>query len=88
MSVLVRPCPLLSHKSLWDNLRETERTERMARQVNRLSALSVAKTKAPGLYPDGGGVYLNVSRAGAKSWVLRHAAPACTRDGAGKRLRS
>jgi integrase len=44
----------------------------MARQVNRLSALDVQRAKAPGLYPDGGGLYLQVVAAGTGSWLLRY----------------
>jgi integrase len=43
----------------------------MARKVERLSALKVEKEKAPGLYPDGAGLYLRVTTKGAKNWVLR-----------------
>jgi integrase len=39
--------------------------------VNRLSALAVEKTRAAGMYADGGGLYLQVSKSGAKSWVFR-----------------
>ncbi len=43
----------------------------MARTVEKLSALRVAKETKPGLYGDGGGLYLRVSESGAKSWTLR-----------------
>ncbi|HEV7370819.1 tyrosine-type recombinase/integrase [Arenibaculum sp.] len=43
----------------------------MARQIGRLSALAVAKAKAKGMYPDGGGLYLQVTESGAKSWIYR-----------------
>lgn len=42
----------------------------MARQFDRLSAKSVASKKLPGYYADGGGLYLQVSATGSKSWVL------------------
>lgn len=42
----------------------------MARLFERLSALAVAKKKAPGYYPDGGGLYLRVLPSGGKSWSL------------------
>ena len=35
----------------------------MARQFGRLKALDVARKKDPGLYPDGGGLYLQVTDA-------------------------
>jgi hypothetical protein len=42
----------------------------MARQINRLSALSVAKLKR-GPYADGGGLYLTVTHSGSRSWTFR-----------------
>jgi integrase len=45
----------------------------MAREIERLTALKVeAKDLAPGMYPDGGGLYLRVTPEGARSWVLRY----------------
>jgi integrase len=43
----------------------------MARATERLTALKVEKTKEPGMYPDGGGLYLRVTPQGTKNWVLR-----------------
>jgi integrase len=43
----------------------------MAKKVERLSAVAVARAKDPGLYPDGAGLYLRVGRGGAKSWAFR-----------------
>lgn len=43
----------------------------MARQLNRLSARTVATAK-PGKYADGGGLWLQVTPTGAKSWVFRY----------------
>src|SRR5215470_16844755 len=43
----------------------------MARATDRLTALKVEKAKEPGMYPDGGGLYLRVTPAGTKNWVLR-----------------
>jgi integrase len=45
----------------------------MARTVEKLSALRVARNLAAGMYPDGAGLYLKVTDAGAKSWVYRFA---------------
>lgn len=39
--------------------------------IHRLSALRVAKLKEPGYHGDGGGLYLQVSAAGTKSWIFR-----------------
>ena len=43
----------------------------MVRSVNRLKALAVSKKKKTGYYPDGAGLYLQVSSSGSKSWILR-----------------
>jgi len=51
----------------------------VARELNKLNALAVARAKTRGYLSDGGGLYLQVSPNGAKSWVFRF------RDG--KRLR-
>lgn len=45
----------------------------MARQIGRLKALNVSRKKKPGMYPDGGGLYLQVTAAGSKSWIFRYA---------------
>jgi integrase len=37
-----------------------------------LTVLEVAKLKTPGRYADGGGLYLNVSDSGSKSWLFRY----------------
>ena len=42
----------------------------MSRRIQRLSAKAVESKKQPGYYPDGGGLYLQVSRSGTKSWVF------------------
>jgi integrase len=44
----------------------------MSTSVNKLSARAVANAKAPGLYGDGGGLYLQVSITGTKSWLFRY----------------
>jgi integrase len=40
--------------------------------MGRLTALKVEKAKKPGLYADGGGLYLRVTPEGARNWVLRY----------------
>jgi integrase len=45
--------------------------ELMARQLNRLTALQVTKLSKPGLYGDGGGLTLQITSAGVKSWLFR-----------------
>ncbi len=44
----------------------------MARPIGRLKAVTVAKTRKPGLLADGGGLYLRVGPTGAKSWIFRY----------------
>ena len=41
------------------------------REPNRLTVLKVTKTRKPGRYCDGGGLYLQVSRAHTKAWLFR-----------------
>jgi integrase len=43
----------------------------MAKIISKLSALAVANARMPGLYGDGGGLYLQVSANGSKSWIFR-----------------
>jgi len=43
----------------------------MARPSNRLSAVEVRGIAQKGMYHDGGGLYLQVSAGGAKSWIFR-----------------
>ena len=44
----------------------------MARGHGKLSNLAVERATRSGLYPDGQGLYLQVSPSGAKSWILRY----------------
>ncbi|WP_395020995.1 tyrosine-type recombinase/integrase [Dongia sp.] len=49
----------------------------MVRQVSRLTALAVTRSKTPGMYPDGGGLYLQVSETKTpgevtRSWIFRY----------------
>jgi integrase len=44
----------------------------MPRTLNKLSTLKIAKTTKPGLYADGGGLYLQITAAGVKSWLFRY----------------
>lgn len=41
------------------------------RQIGKLSALKVKRLKKPGYYPDGGSLWLQISKFGTKSWVFR-----------------
>jgi integrase len=40
--------------------------------LNKLSAMSVSKLTSPGNYGDGGGLWLQVSGSGSKSWTFRY----------------
>lgn len=44
----------------------------MARPINRLSARFVQTVSEAGYYADGGGLYLQVTASGAKSWIFRY----------------
>jgi len=44
----------------------------MAREMGRLRALAVKRESQPGMHHDGGGLYLQVTAAGAKSWIHRY----------------
>ncbi len=44
----------------------------MGLKINRLTARRVAAIAGPGYHPDGGGLYLQVTASGAKSWVFRY----------------
>ena len=52
----------------------------MARVIGRLTALTAARLKEKGIYPDGGGLYLQVTGAGAKSWIYRYTLAGRTRE--------
>jgi len=43
----------------------------MGRQVEKLSTLAVSRAKTRGYLGDGGGLYLQVTASGSKSWVFR-----------------
>ena len=43
----------------------------MALNINKLSPLGVRKETKPGYYGDGGGLWLQVSKSGTKSWIFR-----------------
>jgi hypothetical protein len=51
----------------------------MARRIGRLNALAVSRAKQPGMYADGGGLYLQVTSPEARSWVYRYSLDGRTR---------
>lgn len=44
----------------------------MGREVHRLSAKTIERTRQPGYYCDGGGLYLQVSPTASRSWIFRY----------------
>ena len=44
----------------------------MARPLYRLTALKVERTKTPGMYADGGSLYLRIAPGGSKQYVFRY----------------
>ncbi len=51
----------------------------MAGRIGRLTALAVSRSKRPGMHPDGGGLYLQVTGSQGRSWVYRYARDGKTR---------
>lgn len=41
-------------------------------KLHRLSALQVAREVAPGYYADGGGLHLQITLGGSRSWIFRY----------------
>jgi integrase len=50
------------------------------RTINRLTARTVKVINTPGLWPDGGNLFLRVSPSGTKAWVLRYVFAGRQRD--------
>jgi integrase len=40
--------------------------------VNRLTSIQVTRANTPGMYADGGGLYLQVTANGARTWIYRY----------------
>lgn len=40
--------------------------------MSKLTALEVEKQQSPGRYADGNGLYLEVTKAGTKTWLFRY----------------
>jgi len=52
----------------------------MTQGIHRLSAVKVANLKQRGMYADGGGLYLQVSQNGTRSWIFRFKQSGRSRD--------
>jgi integrase len=50
------------------------------RKTNRLTAVQVKRLRKPGLYADGGNLYLQIADGGSRSWIFRFARRGRTRD--------
>jgi integrase len=50
------------------------------RTLNRLTIAGVRTKKKPGMYADGGGLYLRVAEGGSKQWVFRYVTNGRLRD--------
>lgn len=44
----------------------------MTKQIEKLTALQIRRTCRPGRYADGGGLYLQITPSGNKSWIFRY----------------
>ena len=44
----------------------------MAQTINQLTAIKVQKIKEPGYHADGGGLWLQISQVGGKSWIFTY----------------
>lgn len=44
----------------------------MTNKINRLTVVKINKATKKGMFPDGRGLYLQVSKSGSKSWIYRY----------------
>ncbi|VVE34079.1 tyrosine-type recombinase/integrase [Pandoraea commovens] len=51
-----------------------------SRQLNRLTAIGISKEVKPGYYADGGGLYLQISASGSRSWIFKFTIGGRTRE--------
>jgi len=58
--------------ALGDQLQTKIEGEIMPTLLNKLTAIKVTNTTEPGLYADGGNLYLQISKRGSKSWIFRY----------------
>ncbi len=81
-----RPKKVLNYKGLSSILRVDKRVSvqrypctkrglirgrRASRQIGRVTAIGVSRAKSSGMYPGGGGLYLQVGAIGTRSWIFR-----------------
>ena len=60
-----------THESIVGQVVGTSWADTWMPVTGKLTALKVAREKRPGLYGDGGGLYLQVTARGSKSWIFR-----------------
>src|ERR1700716_4254778 len=53
------------------SLADTREAGRKARVIGKFTTIRVQQKKSRGLYGDGGGLFLQVSVSGTKSWIFR-----------------
>ncbi len=56
----------------------------MARSIHRLTARTVQTAKGPAMLSDGGGLYLQVTKDGNRSWIFRYVGLKYLKDGSAK----
>lgn len=44
----------------------------MVKSINRLTTREIERLRKPGMYPDGGGLYVSITKAGVKSFSFRY----------------
>src|ERR1019366_8320632 len=44
----------------------------MAQIIGKLVAISLPRMTKPGMHNDGGGLYLQITKAGTKTWIFRY----------------
>lgn len=52
----------------------------MSRLLHRLTAVKINKLLEPSQYPDGGGLYFQISQSGSRSWIFKFTLNGRTRE--------
>ncbi len=61
-----------AHEGFESGEQPTKATREYSTARDRLKALQVGRLQEPGLYHDGAGLYLQISKVGTKSWLFRY----------------
>ena len=59
-------------KMAWQIASNNAEGPTVSKARDRLTAVHIKNLSKPGFYHDGGGLYLQISRFGSKSWILRY----------------